>query len=119
VFSIRYIGSEPPSHLDGTLAGDYGFDPLGLGTDAERLAWYVEAERQNGRWAMMAVAGILGTSALGVTPVWYEAGAKGTYDIPFLALIAIQAPVMGFLETKRLEGFKATGSVRPLSIKKA
>lgn len=107
-----WLGSsmEPPSYLDGTLAGDYGFDPLGLGSDPERLTWYAEAELQNGRWAMMAVAGILGTSALGVEPVWYEAGAKGTYDIPFLALLAIQFPVMSFLETKRYAGFKATGS---------
>jgi len=103
-------GADAPSHLDGTLAGDYGFDPLGLGTDPERLAWYAEAERQNGRWAMMAVAGILGTASLGVEPLWYEAGAKGTYDIPFLALLAIQFPVMGFLETKRFQGLKATGS---------
>ena len=24
-------GSSPPKHLDGTMPGDYGFDPLGLG----------------------------------------------------------------------------------------
>eukprot|EP00240_Pyramimonas_obovata_P013427 CAMPEP_0118928170 /NCGR_PEP_ID=MMETSP1169-20130426/5475_1 /TAXON_ID=36882 /ORGANISM="Pyramimonas obovata, Strain CCMP722" /LENGTH=237 /DNA_ID=CAMNT_0006870087 /DNA_START=1254 /DNA_END=1967 /DNA_ORIENTATION=+ len=103
------LGAEPPAHLDGTIAGDYGFDPLGLGTDPDRLAWYAEAELQNGRWAMMAVAGIVGSGLLGVEGPWYSAGAK-EFGLPFLALLAIQFPVMGFLETKRLEGFKATGS---------
>ena len=106
----RLTGAAAPAHLDGTLPGDYGFDPLGLGVNPDRLKWYQEAELQNGRWAMMAVAGILGTSALGVTPVWYEAGSKG-YDIPALALLSIQFPVMGMLETKRLAGFQATGGV--------
>jgi hypothetical protein len=57
--------------------------------------------------AMAAVAGILFTSAIGAVP-WYEAGAA-EYGIPPLALLAIMAPVMGFLETKRLEGWLATG----------
>ena len=26
-----FTGSSPPKHLDGTMPGDYGFDPLGLG----------------------------------------------------------------------------------------
>jgi len=84
-----------------------GFDPLGLGIDPDRLKWYVEAELQNGRWAMMAVAGILATDALGL-PVWYEAGAQD-YWLPPLPQLAVLAPVMGFLETKRLEGFLKTG----------
>jgi hypothetical protein len=33
-------GSEAPAHLDGTLPGDFGWDPLGLGVEKERLAWY-------------------------------------------------------------------------------
>jgi light-harvesting complex I chlorophyll a/b binding protein 5 len=56
---------------------------------------------------MAAVAGILFTDLVGL-PKWYEAGAM-PYGIPPLALLAIQAPIMGFLETKRLEGFLATG----------
>lgn len=107
----RFNGATAPAHLDGTMPGDFGFDPLGLGTNPDRLKWYQEAELQNGRWAMMAVAGILGTSALGVGPVWYEAG-KADYALPTLALLSIQFPVMGMLETKRFEGFKATGMVR-------
>lgn len=62
-------GVSVPSHLTGSMAGDFGFDPLGLGQDAERVKWYAEAERTNGRWAMMAVAGILGQELLGVDTV--------------------------------------------------
>lgn len=102
-------GVVPPAHLKGTLPGDSGFDPLGLGQDEGRLKWYAEAEKTNGRWAMMAVVGILGQELLGVTPKWYEAGAK-EYDIPNTPLVAIEATVMGFLETKRYIGFKQTGT---------
>lgn len=34
-------GMVPPAHLQGKLAGDSGFDPLGLGQDANRLKWWV------------------------------------------------------------------------------
>merc|ERR1712178_22666 len=52
-------GSDAPSHLDGTLPGDFGFDPLGLGKDPQALTWYQQAELQHARWAMLAVAGII------------------------------------------------------------
>jgi Chlorophyll A-B binding protein len=33
-------GMTAPSHLDGSMAGDFGFDPLGLGKQGpERLKW--------------------------------------------------------------------------------
>ncbi|KAJ6309110.1 hypothetical protein OIU76_018658 [Salix suchowensis] len=44
-----------PEWLDGSLPGDYGFDPLGLGKDPAFLKWYREAELIHGRWAMAAV----------------------------------------------------------------
>ena len=54
-----YPGAIAPKHLiKAGLAGSYGFDPLRLGTDPEQLAWYAEAEKTNGRWAMAAVAGV-------------------------------------------------------------
>ncbi|GLI67227.1 hypothetical protein VaNZ11_011165 [Volvox africanus] len=102
-------GLSPPAHLKGSLAGDSGFDPLGLGQDEGRLKWYAEAEKTNGRWAMVAVTGILGQELLGVTPSWFEAGAK-EYDIPATPLTAIEFIVMGFLEIKRYQGFKTTGT---------
>jgi len=50
---------------------------------------YAEAEKTNGRWAMMAVAGILGQELLGVTPEWWNAGAKD-YGVPMAPLTAIE-----------------------------
>lgn len=60
---------------------------------------------------MMACAGIMFTELAGVGPKWFEAGAA-EYDIDFLPLLAVEALIMGFLETKRYQGFKDTGSVR-------
>merc|ERR1719359_782834 len=101
-------GTNAPAHLDGKIPGDYGFDPLGLGSDSNRLKWYIEAEKMNGRWAMAATAGILGQEALGVGK-WFEAGAKD-YGFPLMPLLAIEFLVMGYLETKRFQGFKETGN---------
>jgi light-harvesting complex I chlorophyll a/b binding protein 5 len=97
-----------PAHLDGTLPGDFGFDPLGLGADPARLKYYQEAELMNARWAMMAVAGITATEVLGIGGPWYEAGAAD-YDFPIPALLAVQFPVMGILELRRIRGWLATG----------
>lgn len=47
------------------LAGDFGFDPLGLGEDPESLKWYVQAELVHARFAMAGVAGILVTDVSG------------------------------------------------------
>lgn len=41
-----------------------GFDPLHLGVDKENLAWFREAELNNGRWAMLGAAGILATDVV-------------------------------------------------------
>ena len=119
---LWFPGNPAPAHLDGSLAGDYGFgaaaapaaaapapaaadsaarhcraraamqrvlrardgarwmhpppphppapmrplapppDPLGLGEEPSTLRWMVQAELQNGRWAMLGVAGILFTA---------------------------------------------------------
>jgi len=107
VFRLR-DSTVAPAHLDGTLPGDFGFDPLGLGADPARLKYYQEAELMNARWAMMAVAGITATDVLGIGGPWYEAGA-GDYDFPIPALLAVQFPVMGVLELKRIRGWLATG----------
>ncbi|KAG2492026.1 hypothetical protein HYH03_009755 [Edaphochlamys debaryana] len=102
-------GLVAPTHLKGALAGDNGFDPLGLGQDESRLKWYVEAEKTNGRWAMMAVVGILGQELLGVTPKWWAVGDK-SYDIDPAPLHAISFTIFGFLENKRFQGYKQTGT---------
>ena len=40
--------------MDGTLAGDYGFDPLKLGADG-KIEQYRVAEVIHARWAMLAI----------------------------------------------------------------
>ena len=42
---------------DGKLAGDIGFDPLGLADTSKALAWYREAEVKHARLAMLAAVG--------------------------------------------------------------
>ncbi|XP_043712610.1 photosystem I chlorophyll a/b-binding protein 5, chloroplastic isoform X1 [Telopea speciosissima] len=108
-------GLDPPPHLDGTLAGDYGFDPLGLGEDPESLRWYVQAELVHARLAMAGVAGILFTDLLRVTkisnlPVWYEAGAVKFNFASTETLFIVQLLLMGFAETKRYMDFTNPGS---------
>ena len=98
-------GAKAPAHLNGSLPGDRGFDPLSLGTDAGRLKWYAEAERQNARWAMIGVAGILGQEILGVQPKWFLHGTVD-YGKPILALVAIQQVLFGAIETTRYANFK-------------
>ena len=44
---------ERPSALDGTLAGDVGFDPFGFAKTKEDLLNYREAEVKHGRLAML------------------------------------------------------------------
>ncbi|KAJ4964354.1 hypothetical protein NE237_024293 [Protea cynaroides] len=108
-------GLDPPPHLDGTLAGDFGFDPLGLGEDPESLKWYVQAELVHARFAMAGVAGILFTDLLRVTrisnlPVWYEAGAVKFSFASTQTLFIVQLILMGFAETKRFMDFTNPGS---------
>ncbi|XP_010538121.1 PREDICTED: photosystem I chlorophyll a/b-binding protein 5, chloroplastic [Tarenaya hassleriana] len=108
-------GLDPPPYLDGTLTGDYGFDPLGLGEDPESLKWYVQAELVHSRFAMLGVAGILFTDLLRVTgirdlPVWYEAGATKFEFASTRTLLTVQFILMGFAETKRYMDFINPGS---------
>lgn len=46
-----------PAALDGTLAGDVGFDPFGFAKSREELMSYREAEIKHARLAMLAAAG--------------------------------------------------------------
>ena len=45
-----------PEKLDGSMAGDVGFDPLGFSTFLD-VKWLREAELKHGRVAMLAAAG--------------------------------------------------------------
>ena len=46
-----------PEMLDGTLAGDFGFDPLGIANSAERLSFMADSEIKHARLAMLCAAG--------------------------------------------------------------
>lgn len=108
-------GLDPPPYLDGTLPGDYGFDPLGLGEEPADLKWYVQAELVHCRFAMAGVAGILGTDLIRVSgisnlPVWFEAGATKFDFANTTALFFVQLLLMGFVETKRYMDIVNPGS---------
>nr|6QPH_4 Chain 4, Lhc4 [Dunaliella salina]6RHZ_4 Chain 4, Chlorophyll a-b binding protein, Lhca4 [Dunaliella salina]6SL5_4 Chain 4, Lhca4 [Dunaliella salina]6YXR_4 Chain 4, Lhca4 [Dunaliella salina] len=114
---LWYPGATPPAHLDGSMLGDYGFDPLRLGTNPDRMKWFREAELTNGRWAMAAVVGILFTdvfTSIGLVglPKWWEAGAQ-TYPIDnqtLRTLAIIEFLLFGWVETKRLYDLRNPGS---------
>eukprot|EP00803_Ostreobium_quekettii_P008887 evm.model.scf_1873.2 EVM.evm.TU.scf_1873.2 scf_1873:9469-11814(-) len=114
---VWYPGNDPPAHLDGSLPGDYGFDPLGLGSDPELLKWFVQAEIFHGRWAMTATAGILIPSIATKTgvvdiPEWYDAGKVFVENtgIPLSTLLMAQILLMNWAEVKRYYDFKNPGS---------
>ncbi|KAJ0791736.1 putative chlorophyll A-B binding protein [Helianthus annuus] len=44
---LWYPGAKAPDHLDGSLVGDYGFDPFGLGKPAEYLQFDLDSLDQN------------------------------------------------------------------------
>jgi len=91
-----------PSKLDGTHAGDYGFDPLGL-TESNDLYTMMEAEVRHARLAMIAVVA-WPLSEL-VAPDWMLQGSNhlapsvlnGFNPASFLATAAIFAG-LGFFE---------------------
>lgn len=62
----------PLPQLDGSMAGDVGFDPLGLssiaGLAGADLYWMREAELKHCRIAMLAVVGVLWCDTIGSLP---------------------------------------------------
>ena len=66
-------GTPPPAHLDGTLPGDFGFDPLNLGTDKSALSWcaigaielVLRGAREGGEGGGVAVGGAGDSSGSG------------------------------------------------------
>ena len=108
---VWWPGVDAPAHLDGSLPGDFGFDPLGLSVDPEMKKWMVQAELQHARWAMLGVAGMVGPDlAPWDTPSWIEAG-KFEYWAPAGPLFFIQMAMMNWAEVRRWQDMKDPGSM--------
>lgn len=114
---VWFPGNEPPSWLDGSLAGDYGFDPLGLGSDERALKYFVQAELVHARFAMLGAAGVvipglLTKMGMLSVPDWWDAGKISIQQsgIPLGALLVVQLLLMGWVEGKRIQDFKNPGS---------
>ncbi|KAH9772587.1 photosystem I chlorophyll a/b-binding protein 2 [Citrus sinensis] len=102
---LWFPGSTPPEWLDGSLPGDFGFDPLGLGSDPETLRWNVQSEIVHCRWAMLGAAGIFIPellTKLGIlnTPSWYTAGEQ-EYFTDTTTLFIVEMIFIGWAEGRR------------------
>lgn len=119
-----------PKYLDGTIAGDYGFDPLGLSKTKEDVAKLREAELIHARWAMLAVPGVFFPEALGVKGgTWFETGkvalegnlgytAPPLFSIenplPLPVVVLVQIGLMGLVEKYRRDGEGPTKGWAPI-----
>ncbi|XP_038991533.1 photosystem I chlorophyll a/b-binding protein 6, chloroplastic-like [Hibiscus syriacus] len=91
--------------LDGSLPGDFGFDPLGLGFDPKTLKWFAQAELMHARWAMLAVSGILIPALLESLGFidnfsWFDASDRNYFTDP-TTLFVVQMALMGWVEGRR------------------
>eukprot|EP00241_Pyramimonas_parkeae_P010303 CAMPEP_0114232710 /NCGR_PEP_ID=MMETSP0058-20121206/4763_1 /TAXON_ID=36894 /ORGANISM="Pyramimonas parkeae, CCMP726" /LENGTH=242 /DNA_ID=CAMNT_0001344225 /DNA_START=46 /DNA_END=770 /DNA_ORIENTATION=+ len=112
--------AEVPTYLTGELAGDYGYDPLGLGQTPEQVADYRKQELIHARWAMVATIGCLlpeaantfgdGTQITGA--VWWQTGAAMldggllkwyglTVPLPLIVVLVAEVGLMGAVEKFR------------------
>nr|AAO22627.1 putative light-harvesting chlorophyll a/b binding protein [Arabidopsis thaliana] len=112
---LWFPGSSPPEWLDGSLPGDFGFDPLGLGSDPDTLKWFAQAELIHSRWAMLAVTGIIIPECLERLGFienfsWYDAGSR-EYFADSTTLFVAQMVLMGWAEGRRWADLIKPGSV--------
>uniref|UniRef100_A0A7S3E1H4 Chlorophyll a-b binding protein, chloroplastic n=1 Tax=Chloropicon laureae TaxID=464258 RepID=A0A7S3E1H4_9CHLO len=112
-----YPGKESPKYLEG-LTGNFGFDPLELGTEPEQLKWFVQAELLHARFAMLGVVGILVPEILtkagfdwpGAGVNWVDA-ATFQYDADSKVYFVIQLFLMHWVEIRRYQDMQKEGSV--------
>ncbi|GBF94965.1 hypothetical protein Rsub_07466 [Raphidocelis subcapitata] len=117
------------TYLDGSLPGDFGFDPLGLLDPVNSGGfitpeWLQYSEVIHCRWAMLGAAGIIGPEILGAmgaipeatridwwrTGVIPPAGSYTNYWTDPYTLFLIEVVAMQFAELKRLQDFRFPGS---------
>ncbi|XP_021754470.1 photosystem I chlorophyll a/b-binding protein 3-1, chloroplastic [Chenopodium quinoa] len=126
---LWFASKQSLSYLDGSLPGDYGFDPLGL-SDPEGTGGFIEpkwlayGEIINGRYAMLGAVGAIAPEILGKAGLipeetalpWFKTGVippAGTYDYwadPF-TLFVFEMALMGFAEHRRLQDWYNPGSM--------
>ncbi|KAM1641967.1 hypothetical protein ACFX2K_011969 [Malus domestica] len=112
---LWFPGSTPPPWLDGSLPGDFGFDPLGLSSDPDSLKWNQQAELVHCRWAMLGAAGIFipeFLTKIGIlnTPSWYTAGEQ-EYFTDTTTLFVVELVLIGWAEGRRWADIIKPGSV--------
>ncbi|CAM0906256.1 unnamed protein product [Alopecurus aequalis] len=78
---LWFPGAQAPEYLDGTLVGDYGFDPFGLGKPAEYLQYDVDSLDQN--LAQNLAGEIIGTR-------FEDADVKSTPFQPYAEVFGLQ-----------------------------
>lgn len=123
-----------PATLDGSMLGDFGFDPFGFstvpvgpwfkGVGTERmgefsdLTWYREAEIIHGRIAQLAVVGFIAPGLFGTLPgnAWtgvdaysYTNPVEAFFKVPGEALLQIFL-FMTFLEFRRISIISEEGA---------
>ena len=122
------VSDQNMTYLDGTLPGDFGFDPLGM-SDPEGAGgfvnpqWLAYSEVIHGRWTMLGVAGIVAPEVLGgagIIPadtglVWFKSGAippQGTFDYwaDPTTIFWVNMCLMNFAEIKRGQDYWYPGS---------
>merc|ERR1711985_41841 len=126
---LWFASEQSLKYLDGTLPGDYGFDPLGVYDPegkgfAVSPSWLQYAEVIHARWAMLGAAGCLTPEILGklgVIPaatgvVWFKAGVippAGSYNDywsdPY-TIFFVEVVLMQFAELKRWQDYRFPGS---------
>mmetsp|Transcript_19186 Transcript_19186/g.24895 ORF Transcript_19186/g.24895 Transcript_19186/m.24895 type:complete len:208 (+) Transcript_19186:71-694(+) len=75
-----------PKNLDGSMAGDVGFDPFGFAESFD-IRYLREAEIKNGRVAMMAIAGIA-FQELGLRGI-FATGPEWQHGNPIKAAVSV------------------------------
>lgn len=120
---------DAPPKLDGSMAGDAGFDPLGLSNIDDvgiDLYWMREAELKHARVAMMASAGVLWVELFGPFPGWpsptggsqtdafWDAWAeKPNYIVAALVFVTVIETISGVAVTKGREtGLREPGDFK-------
>ncbi|XP_029130393.1 chlorophyll a-b binding protein 8, chloroplastic isoform X2 [Cajanus cajan] len=126
---LWFASKQSLSYLDGSLPGDYGFDPLGL-SDPEGTGGFIEpkwlayGEIINGRYAMLGAVGAIAPEILGKAGLipqetalpWFKTGVippAGTYNYwaDSYTLFVFELALMGFAEHRRFQDWAKPGSM--------